>query len=128
MSGLDHDGARHAFIESMVRFARQIGSRLIAEGIETEGELAALATLGVVGPGRATPPRARRGRDGRLLRLRGLPSVQRPRRLRLRRRGAQGDRSLPRRCDRGGARRRGRPPGSGRLRPAGPTTRVLRAA
>lgn len=47
VSGVDSDGARHAFIEAMVRFARQIGSRLIAEGIETEGELASLAGLGV---------------------------------------------------------------------------------
>jgi EAL domain-containing protein (putative c-di-GMP-specific phosphodiesterase class I)/GGDEF domain-containing protein len=47
VSGVDADGARHAFIESMVRFARQIGSRLIAEGIETEDELACLARLGV---------------------------------------------------------------------------------
>lgn len=47
VSGVDVDGARHAFIESMVRFARQIGSRLIAEGIETEGELSCLAGLGV---------------------------------------------------------------------------------
>lgn len=45
--GVDSDGARHAFIEAMVRFARQIGSRLIAEGIETEAELASLAGLGV---------------------------------------------------------------------------------
>jgi EAL domain-containing protein (putative c-di-GMP-specific phosphodiesterase class I)/GGDEF domain-containing protein len=47
VNGVDTDGARHAFIESMVRFSRQIGSRLIAEGIETDGELACLAGLGV---------------------------------------------------------------------------------
>ncbi|HWH32470.1 MAG TPA: GGDEF domain-containing protein [Egibacteraceae bacterium] len=44
---VDQDGARHAFIEAMVRFSREIGSRLIAEGIETEAELASLAGLGV---------------------------------------------------------------------------------
>ena len=44
---VDQDGARHAFIEAMVRFAREIGSRLIAEGIETPAELASLAGLGV---------------------------------------------------------------------------------
>lgn len=49
ITGVDGDGARHAFIEAMVRFARQIGSRLIAEGIETEGELVSLAGLGVDG-------------------------------------------------------------------------------
>ncbi len=47
IAGVDGDGARRAFIEAMVRFARQIGSRLVAEGIETEGELASLAGLGV---------------------------------------------------------------------------------
>jgi EAL domain-containing protein (putative c-di-GMP-specific phosphodiesterase class I)/GGDEF domain-containing protein len=47
VSGVDTDGARRAFIDAMVRFARQIGSRLVAEGIETEGELASLAGLGV---------------------------------------------------------------------------------
>ena len=47
VSGVDADGARHAFIDAMVRFARQIGSRLVAEGIETEGELVSLAGLGV---------------------------------------------------------------------------------
>jgi len=47
VTGVDADGARHAFIDAMVRFSRQIGSRLIAEGIETDGELVALAGLGV---------------------------------------------------------------------------------
>lgn len=44
---VDRDGARHAFIGAMVRFSRQIGSRLIAEGIETDSELISLAELGV---------------------------------------------------------------------------------
>lgn len=47
VSKVDSDGARHAFIEAMVRFSRQIGSRLIAEGVETEAELSCLAGLGV---------------------------------------------------------------------------------
>lgn len=47
VSGVDADGARHAFIDALVRFSRQIGSRLIAEGIETDSELVALAGLGV---------------------------------------------------------------------------------
>lgn len=47
VSHVDSDGARHAFIAAMVRFAREIGSRLIAEGIETEAELACLAGLNV---------------------------------------------------------------------------------
>lgn len=44
---VDIDGACHAFLDAMVRFARQIGARLIAEGVETEGQLSALASLGV---------------------------------------------------------------------------------
>lgn len=47
VTAVDVDGARHAFVEAMVRFSRQIGSRLIAEGIETDGELISLAGLGV---------------------------------------------------------------------------------
>lgn len=47
VSGVDTDGARHAFLDALVRFTRQIGSRLVAEGIETEGELARLVGLGV---------------------------------------------------------------------------------
>jgi diguanylate cyclase (GGDEF)-like protein len=47
VSNVDTDGARHAFIESLVRFSLRIGSRLIAEGIETEHELVTLAGLGV---------------------------------------------------------------------------------
>lgn len=47
VSGIDVDAARHAFLDALVRFTRQIGSRLVAEGIETEGELARLAGLGV---------------------------------------------------------------------------------
>jgi EAL domain-containing protein (putative c-di-GMP-specific phosphodiesterase class I)/GGDEF domain-containing protein len=44
---VDTDGARHAFIDALVRFARRIGSRLVAEGVETQGELASLTGLGV---------------------------------------------------------------------------------
>ncbi|HVL99571.1 MAG TPA: GGDEF domain-containing protein [Egibacteraceae bacterium] len=47
VTGVDADGPRHAFIDAMVRFSRQIGSRLIAEGIETDFELVSLAGLGV---------------------------------------------------------------------------------
>lgn len=47
VAGVDADGARHALIDAMVRFSRRIGSRLIAEGIETDEELVSLAGLGV---------------------------------------------------------------------------------
>lgn len=47
VAGVDTDGARHALIDAMVRFSRRIGSRLIAEGIETDEELLSLAGLGV---------------------------------------------------------------------------------
>jgi len=44
---IDADLARRALVRSMVWFARETGCHVIAEGIETEGELAALAELGV---------------------------------------------------------------------------------
>jgi EAL domain-containing protein (putative c-di-GMP-specific phosphodiesterase class I) len=44
---LDRDPARRAMVTSMVFFARETGSELIAEGVETEAELAALRELGV---------------------------------------------------------------------------------
>jgi EAL domain-containing protein (putative c-di-GMP-specific phosphodiesterase class I) len=44
---IDTDLARRALVRSMVWFARETGCHVIAEGIETEGELAALAELGV---------------------------------------------------------------------------------
>ena len=44
---LDRDPARRALIEAMVRFAGNIGAQIVAEGVEREGERAALAALGV---------------------------------------------------------------------------------
>ncbi len=45
--GCDDDEVRASLIGSLVSFAEKHGSKLIAEGIETEGELEALRTLGV---------------------------------------------------------------------------------
>jgi EAL domain-containing protein (putative c-di-GMP-specific phosphodiesterase class I) len=44
---VDHDAARRALIAAMVDFADGIGCRIVAEGIEREGELAVLRDLGV---------------------------------------------------------------------------------
>ncbi len=44
---VDTDPARRALAHALVSFAREIGSTLVAEGIETEAERGALAALGV---------------------------------------------------------------------------------
>jgi len=45
--GIDHDPARQSLVAGMVHFARLTGSDLVAEGVETEREAAALRVLGV---------------------------------------------------------------------------------
>ena len=45
--GLDTDPARRALVTAMLAFAEEIGSTIIAEGVETAEELAALDGLGV---------------------------------------------------------------------------------
>lgn len=45
--GLDHDPARQALVAGMVHFAGLVDCTLIAEGVETEEELAALRALSV---------------------------------------------------------------------------------
>lgn len=44
---IDTDPARRALAHALVSFAREIGSKLVAEGVETEAERAVLALLGV---------------------------------------------------------------------------------
>ena len=44
---IDTDPARRALAHALVSFAREIGSKLVAEGVETEAERAVLARLGV---------------------------------------------------------------------------------
>lgn len=48
VAGIDTDSSRHKLGEAMTGFAEHIGAVLIAEGIETEEELAAVAALGVI--------------------------------------------------------------------------------
>ena len=45
--GLDRDDVRQALVAGIVYFARRTGCRLVAEGVETEGERATLQKLGV---------------------------------------------------------------------------------
>lgn len=47
VTGLDTDPARNALVGSLVSFAERIGATLVAEGVETGGELDSLARLGV---------------------------------------------------------------------------------
>ncbi|WP_426997642.1 EAL domain-containing protein [Pseudarthrobacter sp. N5] len=47
IDGVDVDAGQHALAASMVEFATQIGAVLVAEGIETSAELAALSELGI---------------------------------------------------------------------------------
>jgi len=45
--GIDTDLSRQALMVGLLHFARESASQTIAEGVETESELAALRTLGV---------------------------------------------------------------------------------
>jgi EAL domain-containing protein (putative c-di-GMP-specific phosphodiesterase class I) len=45
---IDADRAKHALAAGLISFANEIGAAIVAEGIETEGELEALRGLGVV--------------------------------------------------------------------------------
>lgn len=47
IAGIDADPGQCAFGAAMVGFAAQVGSTVVAEGIETEAELAAAASLGM---------------------------------------------------------------------------------
>ncbi|MGO9490000.1 MAG: EAL domain-containing protein [Solirubrobacteraceae bacterium] len=46
-SGIDHDEELAALVQALQGYAQQVGSLLIAEGIETTGELRALQRIGV---------------------------------------------------------------------------------
>jgi EAL domain-containing protein (putative c-di-GMP-specific phosphodiesterase class I) len=45
--GVAHDDAKQALVEAFVSFGARIGAKLVAEGIDTRADLAALTTLGV---------------------------------------------------------------------------------
>ena len=47
VSDIDRDPARRALMSALVRFSRGTGVQLIAEGVEREGEAAALSRVGV---------------------------------------------------------------------------------
>jgi PAS domain S-box-containing protein len=47
VAGIDHDPGQRALCAAMVSFSSQIGSSLVAEGIETRSELATVTELGV---------------------------------------------------------------------------------
>ena len=47
IEGIDHDRRRRIVVEGLVRMAREIGTEIIAEGVEREEERAVLAGLGV---------------------------------------------------------------------------------
>ncbi|WP_353981199.1 bifunctional diguanylate cyclase/phosphodiesterase [Salinicola endophyticus] len=46
VSGLDRDRVKRRFVRSIVDIAHSLGSRVVAEGVEREGELQALVELG----------------------------------------------------------------------------------
>lgn len=46
-TGVDRDPVRRALASSLVTFAEETGSLIVAEGIETDGELAVLRSLGI---------------------------------------------------------------------------------
>lgn len=65
--GIDRDPVRQAFLAAIRDIARACGTRVIAEGVETEGELAAVRALGIdhvqgyyLARPSAVPPRALR--------------------------------------------------------------------
>ena len=47
VAGIDRNRAKQAPVARMGQFARSTGCRLIAEGVETESERAALVGLGI---------------------------------------------------------------------------------
>ena len=46
VSGIDRDQAKRGVVESLAMFTGRIGARLVAEGVETEAEMAALQRIG----------------------------------------------------------------------------------
>ncbi|NUU30486.1 EAL domain-containing protein [Arthrobacter sp. C9C5] len=47
VAGIDDDRSKRAFVAAMVTFAEETSAGLIAEGVETQSELAAVAELGI---------------------------------------------------------------------------------
>jgi diguanylate cyclase (GGDEF)-like protein len=47
VSGIDRDPKRAALVDALLRYAEHAGSHIVAEGVETDGELTTLRRLGV---------------------------------------------------------------------------------
>jgi EAL domain-containing protein (putative c-di-GMP-specific phosphodiesterase class I) len=47
VSGIDEDDERAALVGALAGYSKQVGSMLVAEGVETEAELSAIRLLGV---------------------------------------------------------------------------------
>jgi diguanylate cyclase (GGDEF)-like protein len=47
VSGIDRDPKRAALVDALLRYAQHAGSHIVAEGVETKGELEAVTRLGV---------------------------------------------------------------------------------
>ncbi|HYV16218.1 MAG TPA: EAL domain-containing protein [Conexibacter sp.] len=47
VQGIDRDPKRAALVDALLRYAQHAGSHILAEGVETEGELVTLVRLGV---------------------------------------------------------------------------------
>ena len=77
VTGLDADEARKAMIVGLAHFARSTGCRLIAEGIETDREFAALRSLNIhMGQGYLL------GRPAEISAISAAPAVSRQRLVR----------------------------------------------
>lgn len=46
--GLERDSARRALVSSLLSFSRAVGCEIVAEGVETEAELASLRRIGIM--------------------------------------------------------------------------------
>ena len=73
-AGIDLDPARRALATALVTFADEIGATIVAEGIETQGELDTLRALGV--PWGQGYHLARPGPDPRIVQVPSVPPVR----------------------------------------------------
>ena len=98
ISGIDSDPDRGALVTALLGYARQTGGHLVAEGVETEAELAHAHASSASSSSRATclgPSRLRRGRRSvRTARPRsagpGPPAISLPSRAKREPRGPDG--------------------------------------
>jgi EAL domain-containing protein (putative c-di-GMP-specific phosphodiesterase class I) len=82
VSGIDSDGERAALVQALAGYSIQVGSLLVAEGVETEAELRTIRRLGVPlvqgfylsRPGRPWPQASDPGADLRATEARTAPA------------------------------------------------------